>query len=587
MITLPPVVSIISLTMFVGAMVFMVVPTFALGEFECGVTNRVYSAGERFMTDASTSNVFDQLWSPGALYAGDETFFVPTWQSELNSINLKEAVLTGLAATPCSSTVLYALTDSLGSRLVKAEVGGGKSTFVLDADTLGQNLWFCAPMSLSPNRRWLLVSVIPDRQEALAKFRSTLGVTGKIIESVPGDLWLVDCSGVIPARLIAKRAELSSCTWSPSGVYAACAWGEGSGAPTVAVVLDADSGQARELFKGHAVPVWSGDSNIMRLYIPSNNQTIILTYHTQTGELNSGISAAISMAESPSAVWSSFSEVGAWVDSSNDNTIHISGIERHHRKLVGPSAVARLLGWSCGGKLLAFLSTDKRMMFAVASLDQQGLAKWLNALPAPDPSSTSSSLGLVIEKSPVEVSGVDKVMAAWVELNQGPALVYADTRDDGSQTLHSIGFTVLSASRDWGYDLKENLRPQVIRMKAESDLSQLWAALGAYAADHGGNLPNCESGEELAKEMRGYLEPCFLWPAYSPGMIGVRLLLPGRNFNKLRFDTSYQDACKIAVAEMHSNDGYIFIMYLDARVDQVAPEKRPLAPSLHPDAPVW
>ena len=585
LIAMPLAGSRVSLAMFVGALVFMVGPAFALAEFECGVTNRDYAPGERSIADASASNVFDQLWSPGALYGGDETFFVPTWQSELNSIGLKEAVITGLAATPCSSGVLYALADSLGSRLVEAEVGGGKPRSVVDADTLGQGLWFRAPMSLSPNRRWLLVSVAPDRQEALATLRSAAGDTGKVIESVPGDLWLVDCTGMTPARLIAKRTKLSSCTWSPSGAYAACTWEEGSGAPTVAV-LDADSGLTRELIAGHAFPLWSLDGSAVLVYRLGEGQTMVRRYDVQTDELSSEANASFSTQGLSSAVWSAFSEVGAWIDSACDHTVHIRGVERGHRKFNAPSAVARLLGWSCGGKLLAFLGTDRRMRFAVGGIDEQGMDKWLSVLPAPDPSSKSPSLGLVMDKSPVEVSGVGELLAVWVELSHGPALVYVDTRDDGSQALRAIGFTVLSASRDWGYDLKEDLRPQVIRMKAESDLSQFWTALGAYAADHGGKLPNCETGEELAKAMRGYLEPCFLWPAYSPGAIGVRLLLPGRNFDRLRFGTSYQDARKIAVAELHSDDGYVFVMYLDARVDQVAPEKRPVARPLHPGAPV-
>ena len=579
-------VSRVSLTILVGALVFTVGPAFALAEFECGVTNRDYAAAERPMADASAGAVFDQLWSPGALYGGDESFFVPAWRADLNTINLQEAVVTGLAATPCSASVLYVLIDSLGSRIAEAEVGASRPRIVVDADTLGHDRWFHAPMSLSPNRRWLLVSVSSDRQEAFAKLRSPASDSGSAIECIPGDLWLVDCGGVASARLIATKTKLYSCMWSPSGAYAACAWLlQDSGVAAVAV-LDADAGQARELIVGHAVPVWADDSNNVRLYGVGDKHTGVLTYDVYTGERILQNSTSLSSLQEQGAVWSAFSEAGAWTaPEPGRSAIHIGGIGRRELKLDLPTPIARLLGWSCGGKLLAYLGTDRRVGFAVGSPDEGGLAKWMKALPAPPSSFVAPSLGFITESSPVEVLSTDRLMATWAQLNEGPALVYVDTRTDGSQALSCIGFRSLSASRDWGYNLKEDLRPQVIRMKAESDLSQFWAALGNYAADHAGKLPNCQTGEELAKAMTGYIDRYFLWPAYSPGTIGMRLLVPGRDFNELR-SRSYEDARAIPVAEMRSDDGYVFMMYLDARVDQIVPVKQTVAASLHPGGPV-
>jgi hypothetical protein len=516
-------------------------------------------------------NRYPEKWLPFCLYLSNAALFVPDSHTEILKCAQQQGVITGLASAPCGDLVIYALTNAAGSQLMGITTAMQQSGPFADAAAIGEDAWFHDPMSLSPDRRWLLATVRSKRREMLAARAAASAEASDSFAAYPGDLWLVDCAKAMAPRRIASDSHMSYCSWAALGGLAVCELASDDATEPKSVLLDAESGETKPLAKGHVHAVWSADSGKLRLFAAGADGEEELGFEVSAEGSASLRSKRVLNWEFPrDAVWSRDATIGAYVWERDGHTgVSVVDTSGSTREVQFKPAVRRLLDWSCGGELLACVGGDGCLHFCVGTVSTASYERLMSILPgAQGAPSTREGIALDTTKSPVKVVSAEP-LAAWAEAKEGPRLIYVDTPNRGEQTMYRLAFKRMSV-QDFGIDPTRDLREQIIRQVSTSNVRQVATALLMYGRDHGGRLPPHATGKELLDD----LKQCFKSPSilssimsspYGGGEIRVVLLLPGQNLNDLK----PEEKAKIPMVELWSDDGHLFVAYANGSVKQV------------------
>jgi hypothetical protein len=510
-------------------------------------------------------------WVPAFLYLSDTLLFGPDSHTEILKLTQEQGVITGLASAPCEELAIYALTNAAGSQLMGITTAVQQSGPFADAAPIAEDAWFHDPMSLSPGGRWLLVTASSKRQEMLATRAAASAEASDSFAAYPGDVWLVDCAKLLPPRRIASDSHMSYCSWAALGGLAVCQLASRASDATEpkAVLLDRESAQTNPLAEGHVHAAWSHDGTTLRLLRAAAEGTELLEFDLSAGGSASPRSKRVLSWEFPKdAVWAQDATIGAYLWEPDGRTavslVDTSGSTREVQLKAG---VRRLLGWSCRGKLLAYLGGDGCLQLCVGALSTVACERMLSIVPGSRPGPKVEAFALETSRSPVKVAS-PAPLAAWAESASGPCLIYVDTPNRGEQTMYKLAFKRMSLE-DFGLDLTRNLREQVIVVDSLSHLRQLKYAFLEYAHDHGGRLPPHATGEELLDDLGAYIQLPglreLMTSPYGAGEVRVVLLLPGQNLNELK----PEEKPKIPMAELWSDDGHLFVLYVNGDVKQV------------------
>ena len=523
-------------------------------------------------------------WAPVRLYLSPAAIFIPVGNTRVATIRPADGIVTGLAATPSDSIVVLAVTSVEESELLVTRAGDpdAKEMRIAAAEDLGEDRWFHEPMSLSPDKRWLVVVQSDGRRSML-----TASVPGKHpsedrqFEEYGGDLWVIDCAGKLPPRRAASRVRLLSCRWAPSAKYAVCELAKADGTSIAAMLLFPESGEMRLIADGRGYAIWSSDSETVSIRRLAPERREALRYHVNTGEIEPRPFPDSPIRLPPDAVWSHDGEAWAWLELSEDGVMvrirSLSGGERVVRPATGAT---RLLGWSRNSELLAYVGGDDRVHLCVRDPDESERARLIAVMPtAPGYPAWAELIGSETRVSPVEIHSPQTLMAVWTERVEepwpGPCLVYVDSGEGGEPVLWRLALYRTSYA-DMG-DPREIDRAEMTEEWSRGSLKAAYYALQRYAHDHDGRLPDCETGARLAAELETYLEfPGALASPYGSGETRVRLLRPGENLDALQ-NTARQIvradperevvewAEPIPLLEMLSDDGATYVLYLDHR----------------------
>jgi hypothetical protein len=519
-------------------------------------------------------NRYLEKWLPFILHLSESALFMPDSHAEILKLTQEQGVITGLTSAPCGDLVVYPLTTATGSQLMGITTAMQQSGPFGDAAAMGDGAWFHDPMSLSPDRRWLLATASSKRREMLAARAAASAEASDSFAAYPGDVWLVDCAKLLPPRRIASDSQLSYCSWAALGGLAVCELTSRAGDATdpKAVLLDAESAEMKPLAEGHVHAVWSGDGTRLRLFRAAAEGTELLGFDLSAGGSSSPRSKRLLNWQLPTdAVWSHDGTVGGYVWERDGQTgVSLVDTSGSTREVEFKPGVRSLLGWSCRGELLACVGADGHLHFCTGAVSTASYERLASIAPNPPGISPSAREGHAMQtsKSPVSVISAAPA-AAWAEAREGPCLIYVDTPSKREQTIYKLCFKRTSL-QDFGIDPKADLREQVIRQVSTSNLRQVALAFLIYADGHGGRLPPHASGRELLQDLKGsFKSPSVLSSIvsspYGGGEIRVVLLLPGENLNDLK----PEEKARIPMAELWSDDGHLFVAYANGSVKQV------------------
>ncbi len=516
-------------------------------------------------------------WLPYYLYVSDSSLLIPESLISLASVGRKEGVVSGLTATRCGTPVFYATATSAGSSLIRIDADEPPHRVVAAAADMGDDLWFRAPMSVCPGKRWMLVTVSPGRTAMLEAQLGEESVRAESFSEYSGDLWLVDCARLVPPRMIVAGARLVRCAWSPSGQYAACEVTWQRDARTAIAVIGVERGNASVVTGGRGQIIWSADSRSIEVWVERPGSFEVVFYEVETAESRVSVTHG-GRTRRHDSVWSPSGEVCAWVDrESGCASAELADTSGRHRSVAFPSPVAQLLGFSCQSELLALVCGDGSLHFCsgvVSDLGYEALMSVLpsHSVPAGEPS-LREGFSLHTTKSPIKVSRPERVMAAWTEGSSGPRFVYVADRKSAAPGIYALSFKRACLS-DFGIDPERDVRQQVIRQGSLSNLRQVTLALLNYADDNDGRLPLHESGQEVAKDLEDYIgDASILSSPYGHGEIRIRLLAPGADLGAMRRELPRDEFAQIRIVELRSDDGFTFVGFADGHVEEAVGEE--------------
>jgi hypothetical protein len=535
------------------------------------------------MADHMRHARYVQSWSHAWLYFSSSVLLSPYRETTLLSLPPGEGLITGLASTPCGDVLAYALTRENDSRLMLTSVDEGEGLrprVVHQARNLGGDQWLHEPMSLSPNKGWLLVTASAGRREMLTRGSAVdCEQQGRFSER-PGSLWLVDCTAQDAPRRLSEDCRLLSCAWAPSGGKAVCELQAYADGEVSVVLFDLQSGRQKVLASGKAHASWSTDGRQVRLLRAHNgrSQTLIYDLKSQAFHAEDGASLPYELADD--LVWSSDGAIVAWAERrGSDSLIQIATATSLVRTASAAAGVARLLGWSCGGELLAYVDVEGGLQFCSGTRSDAELRRIKAVRPARPQLSASErehpeGLGLETTYSPIGIDSPERVMAAWRRGAAGPCLVYVDFHPEGRQSMSALTFKCLTL-RDLGIDPSRDLRRQVIMDVCDSHLITISVAIRLYADEHEGRCPPHATGPELAEDLDPYLggrAARHMGSAYAPDEFRMRLLHPGGTIDEFRRMAKEQGVSAIPLLELRGDDGYMFHWYTDGSVRAITPE---------------
>jgi hypothetical protein len=510
-------------------------------------------------------------WLPAFLYLSDTGLFAPDSDTQILNLAHDQGVIAGLTSAPCGDLVIYALANAAGSQLMGITTAVQQAGPFADAAAMGDDAWFHDPMSLSPGRRWLLVTASSNRREMLAARAAASAEASDSFAAYPGDLWLVDCAKLLPPRRVAPDSRLSYCSWAPSGRFALCELASEASDATEpkALLLDAESAELKPLAEGHVQAAWSDDARKLRLFVAGADGTEELDFHVSAeGSVSLRSKRLLNWQLPANAVWSHDGTIGAYLWERDGRTgVSLVDTSGSTREVQPKPGVRRLIGWSCRGELLACVGGDGCLHFCVGVLSTAPYERMISLVPGRRPAPKLEAVALQTWKSPVELASPD-APAAWAESASGPCLIYVDTPGKGQQSICELAFKRMSLT-DFGLDLTRNLREQIIVQGSLSHLRQLQYAFLEYAHDHGQRLPPHATGEGLLNDLDGYFKASdlrdLMASPYGGDEIRVVLLLPGQSLKGL---TPEQKA-QMVMAELWSDDGHLFVAYANGSVKQV------------------
>ncbi len=450
---------------------------------------------------------FSTQWVPVLLYANDWRLFAPYRIQDVAAYSAKQR-LTGLTTAPMADILLYAVAEKsesmvLGRRL--DEYSAEPPRPIVTASDLASDLWFHQPMFLSPDKRWLLVAASGGRRGAVSSWNAAARATPTRPDSIPSDLWLVDCARQLAPRRVLSSAVLESVSWSPDGQQAICkvqrqSEGEVALTPSL-LLLDAEQATLVGLGDAGGDAFWS-DAETLRVY-PGSAVGEIAVYSLKSGPPRQVASGGgwippAAVAWSPDGTRCAYS-------AKRDQTQVICIADpsgRAREALAGREAL--LLGWSGRSELFAYLALDNTLRFSSGAISTAGFERLVSAISPvvdehdetqPGPvKSAAENIGMDTAVSPLVIDVSGPVFSAWTETKEGPCLVYAENSPDGSQKLRALRFLTLTLA-DMGLNPREDLQAQMLRQRSENSAQQLSVAIREYlpeerpAADPGWRNP--------------------------------------------------------------------------------------------------
>jgi len=462
---------------------------------------------------------FSASWDPNFLYWNNWHLFVVHLPVGLVTVPAAEGAVTGLATARSVGLLAIASASAKGSSVQLAWVDQiGAIRRVAGADA-GSDRWYRDPMSLSPDKRWLLVMKAEGRAAALAASRE-----GEVVRLVPsrGDICLVDCTGESDEAVLLSDAELLSCAWSADGELATCTVQiAGEPSPTV-VVLDTRLESAKRLTRGGAPPAGQESGKAAAQFTPSVSDS--LAAHAITREGAEGI--------------------------------EISDANGRTRLSPAPAGVERILGWSAGEQLLAYVGRDGSLYLCtgvVTDAEYEALMSCGISGAGDSPGELRESFGLETRKSPLKVRLGEHPMSAWGSTAEGPFLAYVEIEPE-AQTAKVLKLERMSLA-DLGIDPRADIQAQIAEQALMTQLVALRYVLPKYAADHDGKLPQDASGPKLEADLAPYLSPpTRLRRASSPEEVAVELMQPGAALKDIREEAQRSPGRPIELARVVEKD---------------------------------
>lgn len=510
---------------------------------------------------------FAGTWTPFFIYFNDSRLFAPLSLDQDEDVYRDQAI-TGLVTAPAGNSFIYAITGKASSRLMLGRLDPSQSKTVAVSDSIGEDAWFHGAMSLSPDGRWLLVTVSAGRQEAVASCQRDPAAMVRLLDG-GGDLWLVDCAAaLIGPRKLLTDVTLLDCCWLPSGRRAAChIQPAGEGEESTAIV-DAESGAVRMISGLTGRPVFSLDGHRLRFYSSLDPAGEVAVYDLESQQIQR-VQEGWRWNASPGASWSTNGDACAFLSQyAEGSVLTISASDGGRRRACTPGGIKRLLGWSAGRELLAYIATDNALRVCSGTASEGGYERLMNAHP-PTPAGVDASesryksaregMSLDTTASPLKVGSADLLLSAWATGPDGPCLVYADT-ENRCQRLKVLRFRRLSLEY-LGLDLRRDYRGQMAESLGKENMETVASALQQYARDHDGRLPPHSSGTPFENDLRPYLDYIGRMRAvYEPDRSAVTLLVaPGTAIKEIA-GRLQSPQVEVKIAEFRGEDGLVFAM---------------------------
>jgi len=505
---------------------------------------------------------FASTWRPYYLYLSESCLFAPLALDQIVSTNSPRQRITALASTPAGDTVLYAITGPEKSTLFSRRVDRGPDRAVARATEIAPEAWFRNPASLSPDKRWLLIIVSENREQAMLSWGETSDGTRPGFLPAAGDLWLLDLTGQERPRRLLQAVVVDLHAWAPSGQRVVCRVKRSltqAGPADDVVLCDALTGTI------HSLPVpapasyvkaaWTVDGAEIRFQPQSWQDADIVSYQVEGGVVSHLTGGGLHVS-SPDAVWSPDGRRVAMVETQTPHlTITLLGPRGASRKAATPSGVRKVIGWSDESQLLAYLAADGTLALCVGATDESEYERFLSAYPPqylirnesrPGPyKSVREEICLDTFASPVKPDLSEPLRFTWTRPADGPCLIYVETTDQG-EAIQALRFLKLSLL-DLGLDPHGDVRAQLVRQIFEQRMCALDNALSAYVRAHDGNLPSHPEGKGLQEELKPYLaDPGELFGDPIWGEAHVHVLPTGLNVKVLLRQLEVERRVKVA-----------------------------------------
>lgn len=508
---------------------------------------------------------FATQWTPERLYVDDWRLLTFYKLRDTATLSASARRITGLCATPAGDVAVYAVTDaadSTGILCKREEYGRGpRARAVLRGSDIASDAWFHQPMFLSADKRWLLAAVSGGRAQTMAGWDDRADGAAANSMAEPSELWLVDCSGLLPPRRLLSKAHVLSCSWTPDGrraAFAVAETGAGNTRAGAVYVLEAEAGSVSHVADALGWVFWSMDGESVRIYPSEGRRGEVVICDlcggepnrvTEGGEWPLGDQVVWSAGGTK---WASLERVGAGC------RVRIVARPGHGRTAPLQAGLCHLLGWSSEGQLLAYIASDQTLRFSSGVVTEAEYERLMGAIPlaAHEPQgiterpgqSAREEVGLDTTASPVKVNTAAPVLSAWAQTNDGPCFLYTDT-DDTGQRLKVLRFVSLSLA-ELGINPRGDLAAQIAQQRTENSAYQFAKALADYARKHR-KLPEHPGGLGLEEDLKPHLlSSLALRSGDAPDRVCARLLLPGISVDLL--EQSMAKGEKVKVAELRS-----------------------------------
>ncbi|MFB3880703.1 MAG: hypothetical protein ACE149_05540 [Armatimonadota bacterium] len=505
-------------------------------------------------------------WSARWLYLAGDRLLIPWGEGELFALARDEGMITGVAAAE-DGTFVLTIMGATGPRFVRITAGhdddDGPTALRVRFWPLRPG-WWGAPAYLSPDKRWLLCTVsallggAAEGSPAPSAAYDSSGAT---------ELWLLDCAGEEPSRPVPIGGSAQRCFWSPSGRYAVL---DVSGPPTgrSVVLLDASSGRVDVLTPHSGSAIWSAESSEVLVCLETGQQ---LRFAVREGAVNG--MADLSWAEPVprSAVWSNDGTAAAWTEEGGSELIFLRGARRW--AVAAPPPVLRVLAWSPGGEVVAYVDTAGALQFRTSVSDVRVIERIRAAAPPGRRGDHGSTMGIALSAhdTSLTVRSPENLMGAWTRLPQGPCFVWVEP-SDGGQRMRSVLFRYGTLG-DIGIDPTGDIRRQIIKRYCDGNLITVGMAIRLYADDHDGRFPPHETGPSLVGDLEPYLGPHMPYgSAYAPDDMRVRLLYPGATRDEVLSQAAEAGQTQVPLLELQGDDGLTFYQLTDGSVQMVRPD---------------
>ncbi len=415
-------------------------------------------------------------------------------------------------------------------------------------------------MTVRAGREKLFGAGPPDAENAVAA------------RHAPGTLYLLDCTQERPPSVVQPDCLLAAAAWSLSGDDVACTLSLEDGWAVTLVIPP--SGEQRVLLTRPAQAAWSVDGRRLRLFSLECDQVTEVVYDPESGELEFVGSGGTRARASTESMWAGDRSILAWTEPFGDGTsIDLATADASIRRAPAAGGVDRLLGWSCGGELLAYRDRKGGLQLSSGTRSEttfQSIRATWSAFPRSKRlPQEEGGMTLGTTFTPVRIGEEDLV--GWARTAEGPCLVYTASGSQEAAHLSAVYFwkkTLL----ELGIDLSKDLGEEHIKLICDSHLDAVGTAIRRYAADHGGRYPPHASGPNLVKDLQKYGDmTVYMGSAFAPDEYVVRLLYPGGTREEVLREAAELGETDLPLLELREGDGRVFHMYTGGDVWMTRP----------------